>query len=75
VRDALAEVGEVLGLQWSDISGNRIKLRNSKAGPRTVWLGDEARALIECATASKNTVAILELALPPPGPERQPYVV
>ena len=40
-------VGEVLGLQWSDISGNRIKLRDSKTGPRTVWLGDEARAVIE----------------------------
>jgi integrase len=39
-------VGEVLGLQWSDVRGNRLKLRDSKTGPRTVWLGDEARALI-----------------------------
>jgi integrase len=39
-------VGEVLGLQWPDVRGNRLKLRDSKTGPRTVWLGDEARALI-----------------------------
>ena len=39
-------VGEVLGLHWGDVSGNRAKLRDSKTGPRTVWLGDEARELI-----------------------------
>jgi len=40
-------MGEVLGLQWQDVRGNRLKLRDSKTGPRTVWLGDEARALID----------------------------
>lgn len=39
--------GEVLGLQWSDVRGNRLKLQDSKTGPRTVWLGDEARSLID----------------------------
>ncbi|MEO9130839.1 MAG: site-specific integrase [Sphingomonas sp.] len=39
-------VGEILGLQWQDVRGNRLKLRDSKTGPRTVWLGDEARSLI-----------------------------
>jgi len=38
--------GEVAGLQWSDIKGTRLKLRDSKTGPRTVWLGDQARAVI-----------------------------
>jgi len=38
--------GEVAGLQWSDVKGNRLKLRDSKTGPRTVWLGDQARAVI-----------------------------
>lgn len=37
---------EVAGLQWSDVKGNRLKLRDSKTGPRTVWLGDQARAVI-----------------------------
>lgn len=39
--------GEVLGLQWSDVRGLRLMLRDSKTGPRTVWLGNDARALIE----------------------------
>lgn len=39
-------VGEVTSLQWGDVRGNRLKLRDSKTGPRTVWLGDEARALV-----------------------------
>lgn len=40
-------VGEIIGLQWQDVRGNRLKLRDSKTGPRVVWLGDEARALID----------------------------
>ena len=39
--------GEILGLQWDDIKGRRIKLRHGKTGPRTVWLGEEARAVID----------------------------
>lgn len=36
-----------MNLQWADVRGNRLKLRDSKTGPRVVWLGDEARALID----------------------------
>ena len=39
--------GEVLGLHWQDVRGNRLKLRHGKTGPRTVWLGDDARAVID----------------------------
>lgn len=39
-------VGEILSLEWSDLKGLRLHLRDSKTGPRTVWLGDEARDLI-----------------------------
>ena len=38
--------GEVLGLQWSDLRGGRLRLRDSKTGPRTVWLGQEAIDLL-----------------------------
>ena len=38
---------EVLGLHWSDIRGHRLHLRDSKTGPRTVWIGDEGRAVID----------------------------
>ncbi|MGH9914540.1 MAG: tyrosine-type recombinase/integrase, partial [Pyrinomonadaceae bacterium] len=42
-----ARRGEILGLQWRDVRGNRLKLRDSKTGAKTVWLGDEARHLID----------------------------
>ena len=38
--------GEVLSLQWSDLHGTRLRLRDSKTGPRTVWLGQEAVDLL-----------------------------
>jgi integrase len=46
--------GEVANLQWSDVKGNRLKLRDSKTGPRTVWLGDEARAVIATLPRQRN---------------------
>ena len=39
-------LSEVLELHWSDLKGLRLHLRDTKTGPRTVWLGDEARDLI-----------------------------
>jgi integrase len=37
---------EILNLHWDEVRGNRLRLRDSKTGPHTVWIGDEARALI-----------------------------
>ncbi len=37
---------EILSLEWRDVKGNRLLLRDSKTGPRTVWLGSAARELI-----------------------------
>ena len=37
---------EILNLHWPEVRGYRFNLRDSKTGPRTVWLGDEVRALI-----------------------------
>jgi len=37
---------EVLTLEWRDVKGNRLLLRDSKTGPRTVWLGSAAKAVI-----------------------------
>lgn len=45
---------EVMNLQWEDVRGNRLKLRDSKTGPRTVWLGEEARALIDIIPRLRN---------------------
>ncbi len=38
---------EIANLRWSDVHGLRIKLADAKAGPRTVWLSHEARAVID----------------------------
>lgn len=45
---------EVAGLQWPDVRGNRLKLRDSKTGPRTVWLGDDARIVLDALPRSRN---------------------
>ncbi|BCA59515.1 tyrosine-type recombinase/integrase [Sphingomonas sp. HMP6] len=38
---------EILNLKWPDINGQRIRLSDAKKGRRTVWLGSEARAMID----------------------------
>lgn len=38
---------EIMTLQWSDLKGRRLSLQDSKTGPRTVWLGKEARDVID----------------------------
>ena len=37
---------EVLGLHWSDVKGHRLQLRDSKTGPRTVWIGEEGKKVL-----------------------------
>jgi integrase len=34
-------------LRWSDVRGHRLQLRDSKTGPRTVWIGEEGRAVLD----------------------------
>ncbi|WP_172449730.1 tyrosine-type recombinase/integrase [Porphyrobacter sp. HT-58-2] len=49
-------VGEILSLQWSDVKGHRLHLRDSNTGPKTVWLGDEARdSILSVPRCGKNT--------------------
>ena len=45
---------EVIDLQWPDVRGNRLHLRDSKKGARVVWFGDDARALIDTLPRSKK---------------------
>jgi integrase len=39
-------VSEIKDLTWSEVRGGRLLLHDSKTGPRTVWLGDEAQMLL-----------------------------
>ncbi len=38
---------EILTLQWSDYREGHLFLRDSKTGPRTVWLSEPARAVLD----------------------------
>lgn len=40
--------GELVNLRWSEIDGDILRLRDSKTGPRTVFLGAHARAILSC---------------------------
>ena len=39
--------GEILTLRWSDYREGRLFLRDSKTGPRTVWLSEPARKILD----------------------------
>ena len=45
---------EVLNLRWRDIGANAINLREAKSGPRTVPLGEAARAHIRTLPEPRN---------------------
>lgn len=38
---------EIRNLRWSDVHGPRVKVADAKAGPRIVWLGEDARRIID----------------------------
>ena len=39
--------GEINGLRWGEVVGDRLDLTDSKVGPRSVWLGEEAKAILD----------------------------
>lgn len=39
--------GEILILRWSDYREGRLFLPDSKTGPRTVWLSEPARKVLD----------------------------
>jgi integrase len=38
--------GEIIHLKWPEVKGRRLKLTDSKTGPRLVWLGTKAQAVL-----------------------------
>ena len=51
--------GEVLDLRWRDIGENAIALPDSKTGPRSVPLGEAARAIVEALPGPRDPDAFL----------------
>ena len=50
---------EILNLRWRDIGDDAISLKDGKTGPRTVPLGEAARALIASLPRARNAHAFL----------------
>ena len=64
--------GEVLNLRWRDIRENAIVLPDSKTGPRSVPLGESARAIVEALPGPRPKDAFL---FPKNAGRRSPYNV
>ena len=47
---------EILTLRWSDYREGRLFLRDSKTGPRTVWLSEPARNILDSLTRQSRWI-------------------
>lgn len=45
--------GEIANLVWGEVARNKLKLADSKSGARTVWLGEDAVALLRAIPRGK----------------------
>ncbi|WP_422343431.1 tyrosine-type recombinase/integrase [Parasphingorhabdus sp.] len=59
--------GEIVNLKWSEVHGRRLKLEDSKTGPRIVWLGKDAQALIASIPRQKGNVRVFPMEQKRPG--------
>ena len=46
--------GEIINLTWGEVQGRKLKLTDSKTGPRIVWLGHEARTVLDSLPQGKK---------------------
>ncbi len=46
--------GEILNLTWGEVQGRKLKLIDSKTGSRIIWLGEEAKAILDGFPRSKK---------------------
>ena len=51
---------EIIALRWSEVKGRRLLLADSKTGARTVWLGVEARAVIDLQPRRQGTEYVFD---------------
>ena len=59
---------EVASLEWGWIKGKRVRLPDSKSGPRTVWLSSAARAVIDAIPRYSEDCPYLFPGRPPTRP-------
>ncbi len=56
---------EILNLTWGEVQGRKLKLTDSKTGPRIVWLGPEARAVLAGFPRGKRDERVFEFDMQP----------
>lgn len=56
---------EILNLTWGEVQGRKLKLTDSQTGPRIVWLGQEARAVLEGFTRGKKDERVFNFEMLP----------
>ncbi len=54
--------GEILDLTWNEVRGRRLVLLDSKSGPRIVWLGAEARGLLDRLPRSSSEARVFPIS-------------
>lgn len=54
---------EIIALRWSEVRGQRLLLTDSKTGPRTVWMGSAARAVIDRLPRARGVDEVFGSAL------------
>ena len=59
--------GEIVNLKWSEVQGRRLKLNDSKTGPRIVWLGKDAQSLIASIPRQKGAARVFPMQQKRPG--------
>lgn len=57
--------GEILNLTWGEVQGRKLKLTDSKTGPRIIWLGPEARAVLDRLTRGKKEECVFSFHVQP----------
>ena len=57
--------GEILNLTWGEVQGRKLKLTDSKTGPRIVWLGQEARAILDALPRGKGNQHVFRFEADP----------
>ncbi|WP_324827835.1 tyrosine-type recombinase/integrase [Qipengyuania zhejiangensis] len=57
--------GEILNLTWGEVQGRKLKLKDSKTGPRIVWLGQEARLVLDAFTRGKRDERVFKFDVLP----------
>lgn len=59
--------GEIVNLKWSEVSGKRLKLADSKTGPRIVWLGKEAQSVLASLPRKRDEMRVFPFYQKNPG--------